>query len=244
MLCRPRTRVERAVGIRGTQSIRRRPSDKHRTPGRCPGQTGKPVPSPDNRGLLSRWSVCLSAGLDRCSDMRPLRAMHGPIGCCKSLGCRRRSARDVHAPLLSTERNAVGERPEGVRRAHSLQAEHQWRLLRGRMRLPRLRLDEALRPALARPCFRGGVGRPRLGCLERQDGLAVSEIELAVARPDEARPQVAVVAGAILGYQAFVDHGRTICSGSQSVQSRMARPPDARCTSHPPKRAGRPCGTH
>src|SRR5450759_1699331 len=62
-------------------------------------------------------------------------------------------------------------------------------------------------PALARPCFCGGVERQRLGRLECQGGLAVSGPELAVARTDEAHPSVAVVARAVLCHEAFVDHG-------------------------------------
>jgi hypothetical protein len=56
-------------------------------------------------------------------------------------------------------------------------------------------------------CFCGSVGRQRLGRLDHQDGLVVSGRELAVAWTEEAHPLVAVVAGAVLGHGAFVDHG-------------------------------------
>jgi hypothetical protein len=72
--------------------------------------------------------------------------------------------------------------------------------------------------------------RQRLGRLERQGGLAVSGLELAVARAEETRPQVAVVAGAVLGHRTFVDHGRTICSGSQPGREPNGTQPSA---SHP-----------
>ena len=55
------------------------------------------------------------------------------------------------------------------------------------------------------PC--GGVGRQRLGLLDSHGGLGVSGIELAIARTDRAHPQVAVVAGAVLGHRAVIDHG-------------------------------------
>jgi hypothetical protein len=42
--------------------------------------------------------------------------------------------------------------------------------------------------------------------LDDQDDLAVTGRELAVVRTDEARASVAVVAGAVLGHGAFIDH--------------------------------------
>jgi len=63
----------------------------------------------------------------------------------------------------------------------------------------------------------GDVERQRCGRPEGQGSLAVGRRELAVVRTDEARASVAVVAGAVLGHGALVDHGRTIHSRSRPV---------------------------
>ena len=56
-----------------------------------------------------------------------------------------------------------------------------------------------------------GVGRRDLSCLGDQAGLAVSGREFAIGRTEEAHPAVVVVARAVLGHGALVDHGRTVC---------------------------------
>jgi len=74
-------------------------------------------------------------------------------------------------------------------------------------------------PNLPRRCLCGGVGRRRHGPLDSRGGPAVSGRELAVIRTEEAHPQVAVVAGAVLGHGAFIDHDRTIHPRSQPVNN-------------------------
>ena len=51
------------------------------------------------------------------------------------------------------------------------------------------------------------IGRRRLGRLDHERGLAGGGSELAFIRTEEAHLSVAVVAGAVLGHGAFVEHG-------------------------------------
>jgi Aminomethyltransferase folate-binding domain len=91
-----------------------------------------------------------------------------------------------------TPKRSATSRPRRPVRVPSPQAERK-----------HLRLDEALLPPERNPLC-GSVGRRRLG---HQGGLAVSGRELAVLRAEEAQPAVAVVARAVLGHGAFVEHG-------------------------------------
>jgi len=68
-------------------------------------------------------------------------------------------------------------------------------------------LGEALLPPGRGGCLGGCVGRHGPGCGERGLGLVVSRGEVAVTRTDEAHPAVAVVARAVFGHGAVVDHG-------------------------------------
>jgi hypothetical protein len=104
-------------------------------------------------------------------------------------------------------------------------------------------LDEVVLPSLLRRCLRGGVGPQPIRRLEHRGSLAVRGRKLAVIRTEEAHPAVAVVARAVLGHGALVDHGRTIGSHVRTCQQRSSMPRMLAVRASPRERSARgACG--